>query len=64
MQTASDYRADAEVCVRLARDVASAEQRAFLMELAATWTRLAEQREELDKDDADGAFEKSPNWCR
>ena len=46
MKKASDYRAHAEECRALARNM-QGEQRDQLLEMAATWDRLASDRSEL-----------------
>ena len=41
MKKASEYRQHAEECRALARSMGDAEQRAQLLEMAATWDQLA-----------------------
>ena len=45
MKKVSEYRAHAEECRMLARRTKSAEDRAMLLNMAATWDSLAEARE-------------------
>jgi hypothetical protein len=45
MKKASDYRTHADECRMLARTAKTAEHRAMLMNMAATWDSLAETRE-------------------
>ena len=47
MKKASEYRRHAEECRALARTVAIDEQRNQLLEMAATWDRLAADRSDL-----------------
>src|SRR4051812_20894367 len=47
MKKASEYRQHADECRALARGVPEGEQRDQLLEMAATWERLAAERSEL-----------------
>jgi hypothetical protein len=47
MKKASEYRQHAEECRVLARGVGQGEQRDQLLEMAATWDKLAAERSEL-----------------
>jgi hypothetical protein len=47
MKKASEYRQHAEECRTLARGMAPGSQRDQLVEMAATWEKLAEERSEL-----------------
>ena len=47
MKKASEYRQHAEECRALAHGMADGEQRDQLLEMAATWDKLAEDRSEL-----------------
>jgi hypothetical protein len=47
MKKASEYRRHAEECRALAKGMAPGEHRDQLLEMAATWDRLAVERSEL-----------------
>src|SRR3954447_9932707 len=47
MKKASEYREHADECRALARGLVAGEQRHQLLEMAATWERLAKDRSEL-----------------
>ena len=47
MKKASEYRKHAEECRVLANRMAQGEHREQLLEMAATWDRLAEERSDL-----------------
>jgi hypothetical protein len=47
MKKASEYRLHAQECRSLANAMDQGEQRDQLLEMAATWDRLAEERSEL-----------------
>ncbi len=47
MKKASEYRQHAEECRDMARGLPSGDQRDQLLEMAATWDRLAEERSNL-----------------
>ena len=47
MKKASEYRVHAEECRALARGMAAGDRRAQLLEMAATWEKLAAERSEL-----------------
>jgi len=47
MKKASEYRRHAEECRALAKGMAAGEHRDQLLEMAATWERLAVERSEL-----------------
>jgi hypothetical protein len=44
-----DFRKFAQVCVEMANDVASAEHRTWLLDMAITWRRLAEDAERFEQ---------------
>jgi hypothetical protein len=45
-----DYRRFAEACLELARQQASPQERAILLQMAYIWSRLAEQAAALAKE--------------
>jgi hypothetical protein len=45
MQKAADYRTHAAECMRLLRQVDQEDHRQMLLQMAATWLKLAEERE-------------------
>jgi hypothetical protein len=47
MKKSSEYRQHAEECGRLARTMKSGEQHGLLLQMAATWEGLAEERSSL-----------------
>ena len=47
MKKASEYRQHAEECRTLARTMKEGEHRTQLLEMAATWEKLAEERSDL-----------------
>ena len=47
MKKASEYRQHAQECRALARGTNESEHRSQLLEMAATWDRLAEERSDL-----------------
>ena len=47
MRKASEFRRHAEECRALARNADNDEQRRQLLEMSATWERIADEREKL-----------------
>ena len=56
MKKASEYRLHAQECRTLANAMDQGEQRDQLLEMAATWDRLAEERSELVRRNPDLAL--------
>jgi hypothetical protein len=59
MKKSSEYRQHAEECRRLARAMKSGEQHGLLLEMAATWEGLAEERLSLLERRPENAREKT-----
>jgi hypothetical protein len=57
MKKASEYRQHAKECRALANAMDQGDQRDQLLDMAATWERLAEERSELVQRHPDLAFE-------
>ena len=57
MKKASEYRLHAQECRTLANAMDDGEQRDQLLEMAATWDRLAEERAELVRRNPEMAIE-------
>ena len=60
MRKAAEYRQHALECRRLATGMAADQHRDQLLEMAATWERMAEERERLAFLHEDRSFEPLP----